>query len=127
MVEIIRDVKELRRNILLYTDSDNKYISAEYNNFRRVIIKVIRAINKLKLDEDKETSYRELMEMRKMAKKSSKKGNKTINDLIRKNLITTDMASSLVNDHENVYDMIKKLIQVGELLYSERDSILEIV
>jgi len=127
MVEIIRDVKELRRNILLYTDSDNKYISAEYNNFRRLIIKVIRAINKLKLDEDKETSYRELMEMRKMAKKSSKKGNKTINDLIRKNLITTDMASSLVNDHENVYDMIKKLIQVGELLYSERDSILEIV
>lgn len=125
MVEIIRDVQELRRNIILYTDSDNKYISAEYNNFRRIIIKVIRAINKFKLNEDKETSYRELMEMRKMAKKSSKKGNKTINDLIRKNLITNDMASSLVNDHENVYDMIKKLIQVGELLYSERDSILE--
>lgn len=125
MVEIIRDVQELRRNIILYTDSDNKYISAEYNNFRRIIIKVIRAINKFKLNEDKETSYKELMEMRKMAKKSSKKGNKTINDLIRKNLITNDMASSLVNDHENVYDMIKKLIQVGELLYSERDSILE--
>ena len=69
----------------------------------------------------------ELMEMRKMAKAASKKGNKSINELIRKNLITTDMASSLVNDHDNVYDMIKKLIQVGELLYSERDSILEVV
>lgn len=125
MVEIIRDVKELRRNILLYTDSDNKYIRNEYNNFRRIIIKVFRAINKFKLDEDKETSYLELIEMRKTAKKASKKGNKTINELIRKNLITTDMASSLVNDHDNVYDMIKKLIQVGELLYSERDSILE--
>ncbi len=127
MVEIIRDVKELRRNILLYTDSDNKYIRKEYNNFRRIIIKVFRAINKFKLDEDKETSYIELMEMRKTAKKASRKGNKTINELIRKNLITTDMASSLVNDHDNVYDMIKKLIQVGELLYSERDSILEAV
>lgn len=127
MVEIIRDVKELRRNILLYTDSDNQYIRKEYNNFRRIIIKVIRAINKFKLDEDKETSYMELMEMRKMAKAASKKGNKSINQLIRKNLITTDMASSLVNDHDNVYDMIKKLIQVGELLYSEKDSILEIV
>jgi phosphate:Na+ symporter len=125
MVEIIRDVKELRRNILLYTNSDNKYIRNEYNNFRRIIIKVFRAINKFKFDEDKETSYLELMEMRKTAKKASKKGNKTINELIRKNLITTDMASSLVNDHDNVYDMIKKLIQVGELLYSERDSILE--
>ena len=125
MVEIIRDVKELRRNILLYTHSDNKYIRNEYNNFRRIIIKVFRAINKFKFDEDKETSYLELMEMRKTAKKASQKGNKTIHELIRKNLITTDMASSLVNDHDNVYDMIKKLIQVGELLYSERDSILE--
>jgi phosphate:Na+ symporter len=35
------------------------------------------------------------------------------------------MASSLVNDHDNVNDMIKKLIEVGELLYSGKDSILE--
>lgn len=35
------------------------------------------------------------------------------------------MASSLVNDHININDIIKKLIQVPELLYVEKDMILE--
>jgi len=35
------------------------------------------------------------------------------------------MASSVVNDHDNVDDMIKNLIEVGQLVYSEKDSILE--
>ena len=51
--------------------------------------------------------------------------NKSIDKLIRKNLITVDMASSLVNDHINVNDLIKKLIKVAELLYLEKDIILE--
>lgn len=126
MVEIIRDVKELRRNIIQYSDAENKYIKKEYQNLRRLMVKAIRAINKFKLDENKEESYKELKKMRNLVKTSSTKRNKEINELIRKHLISTNMASSLVNDHENVNDMIKKLIQVGELLYSERDSILEL-
>jgi phosphate:Na+ symporter len=125
MVEIIRDVKELRRNIIKYSDDENQFIKEEYQNLRRLIVKAIRTINRFRLDENKEASYKALKKMRNLAKTSSKKRNKAINDLIRKHLITTDMASSLVNDNENVNDMIKKLIQVGELLYSERDSILE--
>lgn len=126
MVEIIRDVKELRRNIIEYSDHENEYIKKEYQNLRRLMVKAIRAINKFKLDENKEDSYKELKKMRNMVKSSSTKGNNEINELIRKHLISTHMASSLVNDHDNVNDMIKKLIQVGELLYSERDSILEV-
>ena len=117
MVEIIRDVKELRRNICVYTDSDNKYIKKEYNKFRRMVVKVFRAIYHIQI-ERKERGYMKLMEMRNKAKENSRKGNKEINNLIRKNLITTYMASSLVNDHDNVNDMIKKLIEVGELLYT---------
>ena len=35
------------------------------------------------------------------------------------------MASSLVNDNDNVNDMIKNLIIVAELLYGRKDTILE--
>ena len=35
------------------------------------------------------------------------------------------MASSLFNDYTNVNDMIKKLIEVAELLYGKKDSILD--
>ena len=125
MVEIIRDVKELRRNISVYTYSDNKYIKKEYNKFRRMVVKVLRAIYSFRIEDNKEVHYQKLMEMRNKAKENTKIGNKDINNIIRKKLITTNMASSLVNDHDNVNDMIKKIIEVGELLYSEKDSILE--
>lgn len=125
MVEIIRDVKELRRNISIYGYSDNKYVKKEYNNFRRRVVKVYRTLHHFKLDDNKEENYKKLLEMRNKVKENTRLGNNKINTLIRKNLITSNMASSLVNDHDNVNDMIKKLIEVGELLYSEKDSILE--
>ncbi len=125
MVEIIRDVKELRRNVCKYTNSDNEFIKKEYNGFRKQMVKVFRAIYAFKIDENKDSSYTQLLEMRKKAKERSKRGSNQINNLIRKNLISTNMASSVVNDHDNVNDMIKKLIEVGQLVYSEKDSILE--
>ena len=90
-----------------------------------MVVKVFRAIYRFKLEENKDDHYAKLIQMRNKATEESKLGNKHINKLIRENLITTDMASSLVNDHANVNDMIKKLIEVGGLLYSEKDSILE--
>jgi len=125
MVEVIRDVKELRRNISVYTYADNKYINSEYNNFRRTVVKVLRAINRFKLADSSEYRFEHLLQMRNQAREKSLADNDHINELIRKNLITTDMASSLVNDHDNVDDMIEKLIEVGSLLYGEKDSILE--
>jgi len=35
------------------------------------------------------------------------------------------MASSLFNDYTNVNDIIKKLIEVAELLYGKIDTLLE--
>lgn len=125
MVEIIRDVKELRRNISVYTYSDNSHIKKEYNKFRRSVVKVLRAIYLFRLEENKEEHYEKLVLLKNKSKEKSKMENKGINNLIRKNLINTNMASSLVNDHDNVHDMIQKLIEVGQLLYSEKDSILE--
>ena len=71
--------------------------------------------------------FNQLMILKREAKTALKEDNKSLDRLIRKNLITTDMASSLVNDNVTVNDLIKKLIQVAELLYSEKDVILETV
>ena len=59
------------------------------------------------------------------AREAIHQGNLQIDKLIRKDLITVDMASSLVNDSDNVNDMIKKLIAVAELLYGKKDTLLE--
>jgi len=35
------------------------------------------------------------------------------------------MASSLFNDYANVNDMVKKLIEVAEILYDDKDALFE--
>jgi len=125
MVEIIRDVRELRKNVSIFTNSDNAYIKKEYNKFRKKVVKVLRVIYLFRTQDDKDSYYEKLLELKNEAKKGIHRSNKSINKLIRENLITVNMASSLVNDNDNVNDMIKKLISVAELLYVEKESFLE--
>jgi len=125
MVEIIKDTRELEKNVTGFLASDNDYIKKEYNKFRKKVIKVLRVIYLFRKNDRKDAYFNELMKLKTSAKKALITDNKSIDKLIRENSITTDMASSLVNDNANVNDLIKKLIQVAELLYSEKDSILE--
>lgn len=125
MVEIIRDVKELSRNVTLFMDSDNKYIKKEYDDFRRRVVKVLRVIHLFRTEKDKEVYYEKLLKLKIEAKANFYKSNLQRDNLIRNDLITIDMASSLVNDSDNVNDMIMKLIEVAELLYGRKDSLLE--
>ncbi|MBT8304401.1 MAG: Na/Pi symporter, partial [Bacteroidia bacterium] len=124
MVEIIRDVKELSKNVTAYLNSDNEYIQKEYDKFRKKAARVLRFIYLFRTEEDNEKFYNRLMELKEEAKMNIHQDNAQINKLIRKNLITVDMGSSLVNDNDNVNDMIKKLIAVAELLYTKKDTIL---
>ena len=125
MVEIIRDVRELNKNVSHYLDSDNEHISKEYDKFRKKIAKVLRVIYLFRTQDEKEQYYSKLIVLKNEAKDAMRLGNDSINKLIRDDLITVEMASSLVNDNDNVNDTIKKLIQVAELLYGEKDSLLE--
>ena len=125
MVEIIRDVSELSRNIDLYLNSDNIYIKKEYNQIRKRVAKVLRTIHLFRTEKEQDDYYKTLIKLKQEARKNIHKENLEIDTLIRKDLITVDMASSLVNDNDNVNDMIKKLITVAELLYSKKDTLLE--
>jgi phosphate:Na+ symporter len=125
MVEIVKETKDLAKNVAVYSFSDNEHIQKEYDKFRKKVVKVLRVIYLFRTNDNKDEYYKELLALKNEAKKAIKSDNKSIDKLIRKNLITVDMASSLVNDHINVNDLIKNLIKVAELLYLEKDIILE--
>ncbi len=124
MVEIINAVRELGRNVSYYLDSDNSHMEREYDKFRKKIIRVLRVIYLFRTQENKELYFSKLLTLRDEAKKTKYQNTKFINTLIRKDLINAEMASSLVNDKDNLNEMIKNLISVAELLYGERDSLL---
>lgn len=123
MVEVIRDVGDLSRNVTKSLDAENPYMKKEYDKFRKKIVKVLRIIYLFRTEKEKEQYYQKLLAVARDARKSIHLGNLTIDELIRKDLITTDMASSLFNDHDNVNDLIEKLISVAELLYGNKDSL----
>ena len=125
MVEIIRDVKELGRNVSIFLNSENPHIQKEYNKFRKKAVKVLRVIYLFRTETHKDKYYQKLLAVKKEIKDNIRMGNREIDDLIRKDLITTDMASSLFNDNDNLNDLIRKMIAVAELLYSNRDSLME--
>ena len=125
MVEIIKAVLEMSINVSIYLYSENVHMVNEYNKFRKKIIKVLRVIYLFRTDDDKEQHYIKLLALRKKAKERKHQTTKSINTLIRNNLITAKMASSLVNDKDNLNEIIKNLISVAELLYVEKDTLLE--
>ncbi len=124
MVEIIRDVRELEKNVSRCLLSQNKYVIKEYNKFRKKIVKALRVIYLFRTEEDRDVYYAKLLVLKGEAREAIHHSNKSINKLIRNDLISPQMASSLVNDNDNVNDLIKKLISVAELLYAEKDLIL---
>jgi phosphate:Na+ symporter len=123
MIEIIKHVRELNKNIIL--SFDNKYMRKEYDGFRKKITKVLRIIYLFRKSEDSEVFAEKLVQLKKEAKENMRFGNSSIDRLIRKDLINAEMASSLFNDFANVNKIIEKLIQVAELLYGKKDTLLD--
>ncbi|WP_142784851.1 Na/Pi cotransporter family protein [Changchengzhania lutea] len=125
MVEIIKDSRELNKNISHVLHLENEHLQDEYDSYRKKITKVLRIIYLFRTENDTEKYALQLNQLKKEAKANARHSNKSIDKLIRKNLITAEMASSLFNDYTNVNDMIKKLIDVAELLYGRMDSLLD--
>ncbi|MCK5402253.1 MAG: Na/Pi cotransporter family protein [Flavobacteriaceae bacterium] len=125
MVQILTDARVLSYNVSKYLNSDNKYIKIEYDRFRKKVARVLRVIYLFRTEEENEAYYIKLQDLRQEAKNNILKSNAQIDNLIRKNLIDVQMASSLFNDNDNVNNMIEKLIKVAELLYGKKDTILE--
>ncbi|NNE02107.1 MAG: Na/Pi cotransporter family protein, partial [Eudoraea sp.] len=124
MVAIIRDVGALNRNVSLFTVSKNRDIKKAYNDFRKLTIQVLRQIYVRDSDLDIEAFQGKLSKLKTRVDKRLDQHNLEIDRLIREKLITTDMASSLVNDNDNVQTLLANLIMVAELLYCRKDTLL---
>jgi len=124
MVEIIKDAREIKRNVSRYLKEGHKVMISEYDEFRKKMVKVLRVIREFQ-DEDGEDQTGKLTKLSKEALANIHAGNLEIDTLIREKKVTPEMASSLVNDHDNLNDMIENLIEVARLLYGKKDILME--
>ena len=124
MVEVIKNIQGLRKNINTYTNSDNEFIRKEYNRLRKKISRVLREIYQTKSDEQPISHAKKLRKLKEKATHSDVLVDGTLDELIRQGKITSAMATSLANDSDNVADISRILIETAELLYINSDTLL---
>jgi phosphate:Na+ symporter len=117
VVAAIKAVKHLRKNLLPYMQSNNLHIRREYNRFRVRIGEVLRALAALRESEDIVVTLLSLDQIRVGILDAENHAAHIADKLIRDGTITSQMATSLINDGAYVKDVIQGLLNMYEELH----------
>ena len=117
VVAAIKAVKHLRKNLLLYMRSENPHIRREYNRFRVRIGEALRSLAVLRDADDSVVALLGLDRIRVEVLGSETEASSVADTLIRTHAISSQMATSLINDGGYVRDVIQRLLDMNEQLH----------
>ena len=122
IVETVKDVKHLRKNITRYIRSDNEHIRDEYNAIRYRLAALMKELYEMQqADIDEGEALLTLNQYRVEFEEHNIIADGRLERYIRDHLIDPTMATSLMNDKVYEKDAIENLIQVGSGLIAARD------
>ena len=124
LVEAIKAVKHLQKNLNIYMTSPNPYIRAEYDKLRALIGRVLREIAILHDASNEHVTILSLDDAKLLLAQSDLVSSGALDQLIRERRITAPMATSLINDSGYVYDACENLIQAAQILFAEQNPAL---
>lgn len=122
LIEAVKGVKHLQRNLQNYVSHPNQYISHSYQEIRLQIGEVLRAIEYARNTEDPTDSRLALDHQQLITERIRDESNALIEGYIRKRYVTTQMATSLMTDKGYVNKVSLSLLSVGRLLFIEKDK-----
>ncbi len=114
IVNAIKAMKEMQGNVDRYISSDNEYIRSEYNSIRLNIAVVLRILFKFDIEVAPSVKLEQLKQLKLQLKQQDIVNNGTLDKLIREQRISSDMATSLMNDSAFSNDIQKNLIAASE-------------
>ncbi len=117
IVEAIKDTQSLQKNLKKYLVSENETIKKEYNNIRKNLIELLRDINTIATSQEEEVIVLLISKIKANKKSNDIIANGTLDNLIRKNLITNEMATSFMNDSAYANHISSHLIAMAEILF----------
>ncbi|WP_373035173.1 Na/Pi cotransporter family protein [Sulfurimonas sp.] len=123
IVESIKNVREIQKNIKIYLNSGNEIMKDEYNYIRTEIAETIDSINDIRNMEDDLDILSSIELLKKEVDSMDVIQNEKIDNLIRTNQIKTKMATSLINDSSFAHDISTNLINTASTLWIEDSDI----
>ncbi len=105
--------------------SKNEHLQKAYNDLRKKTTRVLREIYLTSIAENPQDHRDNLTALKEKLKNSDLLIDGSLDKLIRKELISSEDATTLANDSNITIDICTHLIKAAELLYIEGDNILE--
>ncbi len=121
IVESVKDVKHLRENTTLYMVSDNEHIRAEYNKLRYRMASILKEVHLLRKTKVEDLESMGLDVLRIELEQHVKDLDETVTGLLRDQLITPRMATSLLNDSAYATDVSQKMISCAQAMMASHD------
>ncbi len=118
IVEAVKDIKHLQKNLVRYTQSPNAAIRDQYNRLRLELAVVLRELTTIKSESQAGVSRFSLDAVKLAIEEDDIIANGELDRLIRDNAISAEMATSLMNDSAYAYDVADNLIQMGRVLFA---------
>jgi phosphate:Na+ symporter len=120
IVECVKHIKHLRKNTTKYMLSDNEHIRDEYNRLRYQIALTLKEIYRLR-DEDEydhALAVLEMDELKAEIQSAHRELDVRVVEVLRDDLITPGMATSLLNDFNYVDETSRNLLDTAQALMS---------
>ena len=120
IVECVKHIKHLRKNTTKYMLSDNEHIRDEYNRLRYQIALILKEIYRLR-DEDEydhALAVLEMDELKAEIQSAHRELDVRVTEVLRDDLITPGMATSLLNDFNYVDETSRHLLDTAQALMS---------
>jgi len=122
MVDVIKDIKHLQKNLLNYAYSPNDFIKLQYNQIRIHLINMVRQIEQIRGAGSVDIPSVMLDQLKLDTANEHARQIELINKMIYQQNIDGDMAISLMNDKAYVYDFTRKLISIAETLFIKHNK-----
>ncbi|WP_274689414.1 Na/Pi cotransporter family protein [Spartinivicinus poritis] len=119
LIDAVKDVKHLSKNLIIYGQSANKAVREEYDMLRLRVAEVLRLINQ-NFELEASRMFLSQSEMIKLEiEKQDIAYNGVLEELIRNEAIDPFIASSLLNDNSYVYDICRHLVEGAVVAMSQ--------
>jgi phosphate:Na+ symporter len=121
VIEAVKGVKHLKKNLTKFMQSDNAYVKKEYDRLRRLIITVLRNIETVRNVQESSRSVLPLDQIKLEIEEKTREFSHGLDKLIRKEHIDVQIATSLMNDISYCRDICWDLVEAGSVLFSAYD------
>ncbi len=121
IVQAVKSVKHLRKNVLRYTTRPQGTVTELYDGLRTEIARIIVEIRKLGLATPEDRSTLWLDQERSQIEEDARSTTRRVDSLIRKGELKANAATSFLNDSGYAYGAMRDLIEAARSYYIERD------